>query len=72
MANDLATLEQIGEETSGVVTKGAQAILSEITFVSVLRELDLLPAMGWRHLVLNLSSEKGQDRIDEGARWIYA
>jgi len=72
MANDLTRLEQVGEETAGVVTKGAQAILSEITFVNVLRELDLLPAMGWRHLVLNLSSEKGQDKIDDGARWIYA
>lgn len=72
MASDLSTLEAVGDETSGVVAKGAQAILSEITFANVLRELDLLPALGWRHLVLNLVTENGQDRIDDGARWIYA
>lgn len=72
MTNDLSTLEAVGEETAGIVSKGAEAILSEITFPNVLRELDLLPSLGWRHLVLNLVTEEGRDRIDDGARWIYA
>lgn len=72
MASDLTTLEAVGEETTAVVGKGAQAILAEISFSNVLRELDLLPSHGWRHLVLNLVTENGADRIDTGARWIYA
>lgn len=72
MQSDLTTLQSVGEETTRVVAKGAQAILAEISFPLVLRELDLLPNLGWRHLVLNLVTEDGQDRIDDGARWIYA
>lgn len=72
MPSEMSTLEAVGEQTSGVVAKGAQSILSEITFANFLRDLDLLPALGWRHLVLNLVTEKGEDRIDDGARWIYA
>lgn len=72
MVSEVSTLEQVGEETSSVAHKGAQAILSEISFAAVLRDLDLLPSIGWRHLVLNLVTEDGEDRIDEDARWIYA
>lgn len=72
MQSDVDTLQSVGADTSRVVTKGAQAILSEISFPHVLRELDLLPSLGWRHLVLNLVTVNGEDRIDDGARWIYA
>ncbi len=70
--SDASTLEAVGQETSRVVGEGSQAILSEVSFANVLRDLDLLPSLGWRHLVLNLVTENGQDRIDTGARWIYA
>ena len=71
MSSDLATLESVGDETASAVSKSAQAILSEINFPTMLRDLDLLPSHGWRHLVLNLVTENGVDRIDQGARWIY-
>jgi hypothetical protein len=70
--SEVSTLEVVGEETAKIANKGAQAILSEISFAKILRDLDLLPPMGWRHLVLNLATKDGEDRIDEDSRWIYA
>lgn len=72
MTNDASTLESVGEDTIAIAAKGAASILSEITFSDVLRDLDLLPPLGWRHLVLNLATDKGEDRIDDNSRWIYA
>jgi hypothetical protein len=69
---DAKALEAASEEISGAVHQSASAILSTIEFPTILRDLELLPALGWRHLVLNLVVVQGEERIVDGARWIYS
>lgn len=72
MRGDAEALSAAGDEITGVVQRSASALLSTIEFPTILRELELLPALGWRHLVLNLVVVGGEESIDDGARWIYS